>query len=470
MPGRVYETVAADGRGGDARRNAVRARTLLLSGLLLAVTLHAFHAMAVVVIVPVLAADLDGRALYGAVFSAYLLASLVGLIAAGDRVDRRGPRRPLAEGLVVFALGLTGSALAPTMPSLIAARVLEGLGGGAVSAVLTATVNREYAASDRPRILAMMSAAWVLPGLVAPPVAAWIAETYGWRWVFLGVLPLVGVSAGLTLPSLASTAPVAGVRSTARAGLAVQLVAGFGLLLLALERLPALSAVVAFTVGLLVGARALTGIVPVGDRRPAVTTRFLLVFVFFGADTFLPLALTDARHASLFTAGALMTTGALSWSFGAFVQARWATRLAPARVATMGLALVAAGIVGEIVALEPSVPLWVAFVGWSAAGIGMGLVYNATGVVAMAATPSGREGETSTALGVADALGFALAAGAGGAVLAWSERMGGTTALALSIVWSVMVVVCLAACCAGRAMRGGRADAPFEASVVSLPS
>ena len=66
--------------------------------------------------------------------------------------------------------------------------------------------------------------------------------------------------------------------------------------------------------------------------------------------------------------------------------------------------------------------------------MGMGLVYNVTGVVAMAATPAGREGETSTALGVADALGFALAAGVGGAVLAWSERAGWSTASALSIV------------------------------------
>lgn len=448
-------------------RDDSRARTVLLSGLLLAVTLHAFHAMAIVVIVPALADDLDGRALYGAVFSAYLLASLVGLMAAGGRVDRRGPRRPLAEGLAVFALGLTASALAPTMPSLIAARVVEGLGGGALSAVLMATVNREYGASERPRILAMMSAAWVLPGLVAPPIAAWITETYGWRWVFLGVLPLVGLAGALALPGLASAAPAAGLRSTARVGLAARLVVGFGLLLLALERLPSMSAVAALVVGALVGARALAQIVPVGSRRPAVTTRFLLVFVFFGADTFLPLALTDTRAASLLLAGALMTTGAVSWSFGAFVQARWAVVLAPARVAAMGLAIVAAGIVAEIVSLDPWVPVWVAFVGWAAAGIGMGLVYNVTGVVAMAATPSGREGETSTALGVADALGFALAAGAGGAVLAWGARMDWTTASALSIVWSAMVVVCVGAWFAGRGMPGARAGAPLRASVVS---
>ena len=87
------------------RADSGRSRTLL-PGLLLAVTLHAFHAMAVVTVIPQVAEDLDGRALYGAFFSSYFLASLLGLVWAGQSLNHAGAQRILGLCLGVFGLGV----------------------------------------------------------------------------------------------------------------------------------------------------------------------------------------------------------------------------------------------------------------------------------------------------------------------------------------------------------------------------
>jgi len=117
---------------GPTDAPAMRALT---AGLLLAMTLHAVHGLAVVAVLPVVAEDLDGRSLYGASLAAYLLASLVGFV-----------------------------------------------GAGMASAVLYASLNLAYPAARRPQILAWLSGAWVLPGLLAPPLAAVTAEALGRRW------------------------------------------------------------------------------------------------------------------------------------------------------------------------------------------------------------------------------------------------------------------------------------------------
>src|SRR5262245_2954499 len=106
----------------------------LTAGLLLAMSLHAVHGLAVVTVLPLVADGLSGRALYGAALAAYLVASLVGLAIAGRASDRHGLARPFAAGLGLFALGIAGSAAALSMPAFVAARALEGLGGGMLSA------------------------------------------------------------------------------------------------------------------------------------------------------------------------------------------------------------------------------------------------------------------------------------------------------------------------------------------------
>jgi MFS family permease len=116
-------------------------RSLTL-GLVLTITLVASEALAVATILPDVRDDLGGIRLYGWVYSAFMLSSLIGIVAAGRAADRQGPAAPYATGLMLFAAGLVVGGLAPSMPVLVAGRALQGLGAGAVPAVATVAIGR----------------------------------------------------------------------------------------------------------------------------------------------------------------------------------------------------------------------------------------------------------------------------------------------------------------------------------------
>ena len=148
----------------------------------------AFEATAVTTVMPSVAAQLDGVGLYALSFAAPLASGVVGMVAAGGWSDRRGPIAPLALALVLFASGLVVCGLAPSMEVLVAGRVLQGLGGGALTVCLYVLVGLIFPAALQPAIFTSFAAAWVLPTLFGPALAAYVAHVAGWRWVFLGVV------------------------------------------------------------------------------------------------------------------------------------------------------------------------------------------------------------------------------------------------------------------------------------------
>src|SRR2546423_6929855 len=174
----------------------------LTVGLVLNVTFVAFEALAIATIMPLVADDLGGIALYGWVFSAFLLADLVGVVVAGELADRFGPALPFGAGLALFAVGLLIGGLAPSMPGLVGAGAIQGLGAGAIPAVAYVVIGRTYPDALRPRMFAILSTAWVVPGLAGPALAAFVADRVGWRPVFLGLIPLVVVAGSLALREL----------------------------------------------------------------------------------------------------------------------------------------------------------------------------------------------------------------------------------------------------------------------------
>src|SRR5439155_15716488 len=105
-------------------------RRALTTGLVLTTTFIAAEALAVLTIMPRVAHDLGGLSLYGWVFSGFMLASLVGAVAAGRDADRVGPARPYLVGLALFACGLAVAGLASSVAMLVVGRCPQGLGAG----------------------------------------------------------------------------------------------------------------------------------------------------------------------------------------------------------------------------------------------------------------------------------------------------------------------------------------------------
>ena len=209
----------------------------LTIGLLIVATAWAFESLAVATILPEAATELGGLSLYGWAFSAFLLANLVTVSIAGSEVDRIGPLIPFALGIGFFILGLALAAIAPTMPLLVGARTVQGIGAGMLSAVSFAVIGGSYPDSARPRMLALMSTAWVIPGLGGPAIAGIVGELVGWRWVFAGVIPFPLIAAALAGPALrALPQGSGGAPDRSRFIGAALLAAGLGLLLAGLTQ------------------------------------------------------------------------------------------------------------------------------------------------------------------------------------------------------------------------------------------
>jgi MFS family permease len=424
--------------GPDAARVWVPGLRLTTVGLVLLITLAASEALAVATVMPLVERDLGDLALYGWVFSAFFLGNLVGIVVAGRAADRMRPEVPLLAGLVLFLVGLVAAAAAPSMPVLVGARVLQGIGAGAIPAVAYVCIARSYRPEARPRMLALLSTAWVVPSLVGPGLA--------------GVVAPPSEAAASAGPSLA------------RAG---QLVIGAALLLGGLDALPAIGGVVATLAGLGVGYDAFRRLTPVGTlrARPGLPATVLgkLVFMasFFAVDTYIPLALTDQRGVSATYAGLAVTATSLAWTAGSWVQERRIRRTGPRPLVAAGFACVAVGGVGMAVVLAPAVPVAVVFGCGIVLGLGAGLTYPPLSASTLASAAPGHEGAASSSMQLAEVLGVALGAGIGGVAVAASESATGRVAPGLTVVFVGAAALALASTAlAGRLPHTVLRDAP----------
>ena len=422
----------------------------------------AFEGLALVTVAPLVARDLGGEELYGWIFSAFLLTQIVSTVLAGQQIDRRGPAVPFAVALVLFGAGLVVGSLAQTMPVLIAGRALQGLGAGAVATCVYAVVSRNYVDALRPRMMATISTAWIVPSLVGPAVAGFIAETLSWRAVFAGIVPLLVISGILATPAFRGDpgTPQQARPGDRRLGRAIALAIGAGTFLTGLTTTPVPLGIGLAVVGLAIAGPAMRSLLPPGTLRaraglPAViATRAMFVSAFFTGDAFLILALTDLGGYRASIAGLVISSASIAWTSGSWLQVRIDRRAGAGSRHTRvrwGVALISIGmtLLTVTTALGGAPPLGAAIAAWVVAGLGIGLAHSTVSTMAFAHAPAGEEGAISASLLLADLGAPALTIGIGGALVAlagargWSAETGILLAFLVSI--SAVTLAALAA-------------------------
>jgi len=425
-------------------------RRALTTGLVLSITLVATEALAVATVMPLVERDLGDLALYGWVFSGFFLGSLVGIVVGGRAADRMAPWVPFTLGLVLFAIGLALGGSAPSMPVLVAARLVQGLGAGAIPAVGYAVIGRSYPPEARPRMFALLSTAWVVPALVGPGLAVVVGEHVGWRWVFLGLLPFVVAGGALAVASVRRLpGPPEAVTGKTSLPDALLVAGGAALLLAGLGNdrvwLGALLAVA----GLALGLPAFARLTPPGTLRAvpglpaAVLIRGVLTFSFFVADAFVPLALVSVRGAGAAIGGIALTVSSLTWATGAWIQERRIRVTGPRPLVGAGFAILAGAAGLFLPVLFPGVPVVVGVVAWALAGLGIGLAYPTISVTVLGAADPGQEGTASAAVQLSDTLGIALGSGVGGVLVALGEALDWAPRSALVLVFVVSLTTAL---------------------------
>ena len=422
-----------------------RALTL---GCIALVSMLAFEALAVTTAMPSIAGALGALEMYALAFGATLATSVFGMVVAGLRCDRSGPRGALGRGALAFAAGLALAGFAQDIAMLVVGRALLGFGSGQIGVALYVAVGRIYPEPMRPRIFAMFAAAWVVPALVGPAAAGLMVEAFGWRSVFLVVLGLLPLAWAMVDPALrdvpgrGDVAPDAGRRLLAAACASV---AALLLHLLAARPTAPIAGLLA-TVAIL-GAACLP-LLPAGSLRAGaglpsvIALRGLLAAAFFTAEAFLPLWLQQHRAWSVTAAGIAVSAGALCWSLGSQAQARL-TRWSRRELMRAGLALVACGLI-----LLAACARWpwgdgLAVLAWLGCGLGIGLSFPGLSVRLLELSPTEAQGRNSAALQLADALATTAAlalAGVGFARLHASQP-----ALAFAIVFALAAALAVLA-------------------------
>lgn len=458
------------GNAGRGTGSAPRERLLSPSyaattiGMFALIAFVAFEAMAVTTVMPTVARALDGESLYALTFAAPLACGVLGTVAAGRWSDRRGPALPLVVAMVLFSAGLLVCAAAPTMEVLLAGRVLQGLGGGALTVGLYVLVGIVFPPVLRPAVFASFAAAWVLPALFGPAVAALVADALGWRWVFGGAVLLVAGAALLITPALRSGhRPRAGAPdpdpdagAAPRGSLAWAAVAAVAVLALELlgsepgTALPAVLALVLVVVslrrllppGTLVGRRGLPSV---------IATRGLLSASFFCAEAYIVYVLQEQWGLSPGRAGIALTFVGITWAAASQAQARLGSRVSDVTAMRVGTGLVLAGVAALTLSVELHLPALVTGAAYVLAGAGMGFGYPRTSVAMLAVSSDRDRGFNSSALTIADSLGAALALSVSGVVFAASERAGQDPFLAVFVLGGLIAALGVAAASRTRA-------------------
>ncbi|MEU1037399.1 MFS transporter [Streptomyces sp. NPDC005907] len=178
-------TGAPAGARAEARR-----RRAVVAALMLAMALAALDATIVSTAVPQIVGDLGGFSVFSWLFSGYLLAVTVTLPVYGKLSDTFGRKPVLIAGAVLFLLGSLLCAGAWNMAALIAFRVVQGLGGGALQGTVQTLAADLYPLAERPKIQARLSTVWATSAVAGPALGGLLATYADWRWIFLINLPI----------------------------------------------------------------------------------------------------------------------------------------------------------------------------------------------------------------------------------------------------------------------------------------
>lgn len=420
-------------------------------GMVSLVALVAFEAMAVAAAMPTVARALDGLPLYALAFGVTLATSVVGMVVGGQWNDRRGPAAPLWSGLACFIAGLLLAGFATDMPTLLAGRLLQGLGAGAISVTLFVLAGRCYPQAMRPRLFAAFSAAWVVPSLLGPALSGWMVDTIGWRWVFLAV-PLAALPAAWMLRPALRGLHGQGDATTAHRHRALRACGtATGLCLLYVGgQTPGIAALALLVPGTTLAFVGIRRLLPRGTLRAApglpsvIALRGAVCAAFFGTEAFLPLLLSRERGLSPLWAGIALSVGALGWSAGSQYQGHARNGWSRHRFLRVGTSAVFSGLVLTCAAAWPSVPVWFAILGWTVAGLGMGLISASLSMLALSMSAPGEEGANGSALQLCEATVVAGSMAIGGslfaALLATSTQAAYLANFAIALCMAVLAI------------------------------
>jgi EmrB/QacA subfamily drug resistance transporter len=403
----------------------------ILIALMLTTGLVAIDSTIVATAVPSIVRDVGGFSSFPWLFSAYMLAQAVSVPVYAKLADMLGRKPLILMGIGLFLLGSVLCGLAPSMPALIAFRVVQGLGAGAVQPMAITIAGDIYTVAERAKAQGYLASVWAVSSVVGPTLGGVFASLGIWRGIFFINIPLCVLAAWMLLRTLHESFERARHRiDYLGAGL---LTASMTLLILgALEGgqawawgSPVGVAVLGvgaalFAAFLLAERRAAEPVLPpwVVSRRLLLTTTLVSLGVgalILGLTSYVPTFLEGALSVSPVVAGLALAALTLGWPISASQSGRLYLRIGFRSTAIIGITVAVAGsAVLALTAHSPSVVLVAAscFV----IGLGLGLTASPTLIAAQSSVDWNERGVVTGTNLFARSIGSALGVAVFGAI------------------------------------------------------
>ncbi len=424
---------------------------------------------------------------------AYTLTIASLLMLSGSTADRIGRKRVFQTGLIVFTLGSVLCALAPSMELLIAARVLQAIGGSMLNPVAMSIIRNVF---EDPRERAQAVGIWgAMVGIsmsLGPLVGGALVDGAGWRWVFVINLPVGALALALTTMFVPESR-AARARRLDPVGQTL-VIAALASLTYAIIEGPSDGWTSATIIGLFsFSVLAFTALVAYELRReePLLEVRFFRSAPFSGASAIAVLAfaalggflfintlyLQLVRHLSPLHAGlCTLPTAAMMLIIAPLSGRIVGRRGSRAPLIAAGLALIISPLL--LTGLDPTTPLWLLLLSYLLFGLGFGFVNppitdtaisgmppEQAGVAAAIASTSRQVGQTLGVAVIGAVAGASAAAGFGPGFAAgthpawWILVALGAGVLALGIVTTTAWAHATAQATAARLMPAERTQA-----------
>ena len=420
---------------------AVR-RPWVVAAIMLASFMIAIEATIVATAMPQIVRYIGGLRLYSWVFSSFLLTQSATTVLFGKLADLYGRKHVLLVGIAIFLAGSIGCGFAWSMPSLIAFRLVQGLGAGAIQPVTMTLVGDLYPAHERGKVQGWLASVWGASSIFGPLAGGLIIQHLSWAWIFWINVP-VGLAAAAGFALFLREDLEHRQRSVDAAGAVLFAVAVAAFMLLLTEGgsgsllLPALALGVCVVCGALFVRQERRAADPMIDfslwsRRVMATTNTASLFsgaAMIGVTTFLPMYIQVEMGRSPLIAGFMLTAMVLGWPIAATWSARNFHRFGLRRVLIAGGVLIALGGV-PFVLLSPATSPYVAGLGSLVMGFGMGFFNTAAIIIVQDSVGWAERGAATSSFVFARNLGSTLGAAALGGLLNWRLASGHAGSLA----------------------------------------
>jgi EmrB/QacA subfamily drug resistance transporter len=422
MTGNILESSADTAPAPTVRR------PLVLAAVMAASFMIAIEATIVSTAMPQIAGQLGNLQYYSWVFSAFLLAQTATTVVFGKLADLYGRRSVLLVGIGIFLAGSVLCGFAWSMPSLIAFRLIQGLGAGAIQPVSITVVGDLYPAHERGRVQGWLASVWGVSSVAGPLAGGLIIQHVSWAWVFWINVP-IGLAAGagffLFLRETVSTQD----RSVDVAGAGLFMVAIAALMVALTEagtngHAAAIAACVFIVTAILFVAQERRVRDPMiafalWSHRAIAATNAATLFsgmAVIGLTTFLPMYVQAVMGRSPLMAGFMLTAMVLGWPISATLAARTIPRFGLRPILIAGAALLPIGAIAFVV-LTPTMSPLVAGLGSLVMGFGMGFLSTAAIVLIQDSVGWAERGAATASNLFARNLGSTLGAAVLGTVL-----------------------------------------------------